>query len=54
MYFEDNGDGDDLVQNYGWAEVSVPASSSWQTLDVTNWLYDWRWYVNGVDQGIAR
>lgn len=53
VYFEDNGDGDDLVKNDGWAEVSLPASGSWQTLDVTNWNYTWDWWINGVYQDQA-
>jgi hypothetical protein len=52
VYFEDNGDGDDFSTNEGWAEVAIPASGSWQTLDVTNWTYDWEWVLNGVDQGL--
>jgi hypothetical protein len=51
VYFEDNGDGDDLVQNDGWAEVTIPASGSWQTLNVTNWVFTWDWWINGVYQG---
>jgi hypothetical protein len=51
VYFEDNGDGDDVSTNEGWAEVTVPASNAWQTLDVTNWTYDWEWVFNGLDQG---
>lgn len=51
VYFEDNGDGTEFVQNEGWAEVTVPASGSWQTLDVTNWTYTWNWWVDGVYQG---
>lgn len=50
VYFEDNGNGSQLVQNDGWAEVTVPASGSWQTLDVTNRTYTWDWWIDGVYQ----
>jgi hypothetical protein len=51
VYFEDDGDGTELVQNDGWAEVTLPASGSWQALDVTNRIYTWDWWVDGVYQG---
>jgi hypothetical protein len=51
VYFEDNGDGTEFVQNDGWAQVTLPASGSWQTLDVTNRTYTWDWWIDGVYQG---
>lgn len=51
VYFEDNGDGTQYVQNDGWAQVTIPASGSWQTLDVTNRTYEWDWWIDGVYQG---
>jgi hypothetical protein len=49
VYFED-ADDRGRSQNYGWAEVSLPASGSWQPLDVTNWTYTWDWYLDGTYQ----
>lgn len=51
VYFEDNGDGTQRVQNDGWAQVTLPASGSWQSLDVTNRTYTWDWWIDGVYQG---
>lgn len=51
VYFEDNGDGTEFVQNDGWAQVTIPASGSWQSLDVTSWTYTWDWWIDGVYQG---
>ena len=53
VYFEDNGDGTEFVQNDGWAEVTIPASGAWQPLDITNWTYTWDWWIDGVPQNQA-
>lgn len=52
VYFEDDGDGNDLSENYGWAKVNLAAGASWQHLDLSQLTYDWDWYENGVYRGL--
>lgn len=51
VYFEDNGDGDDFSQNDGWIPLTIPASGSWQHLDLSQLTYKWDWWVDSVYQG---
>lgn len=50
VYFEDDGNGDDFSTNKGFVDLNVPASASWQTLDLSQLTYKWTWTFNGVEQ----
>lgn len=43
-YFEDGP----TAYYMGWAEITIPASGSWQPRDFSTLVYDWDAYYNGV------
>lgn len=51
VYFEDDGDGTQLSVNDGWVNLTLPASGSWQHLDLSQLTYTWDWWVDDVYQG---
>lgn len=51
VYFEDDGDGTQLSVNDGWVNLTLPASGSWQHLDLSQLTYTWDWWVDDIYQG---